>query len=183
MKTHEITEQDERAFEEERRKQDGSMWFSQRALDDGIDWREHIASHFFKKGIEYNRQRQLSEASVGWADDSYDRWRLSTHGNASINKYCAYDAYIDAWTERDLQAQREMAAKDRLFADERASRSDNIRLLTAELKSKDARISALEAELLKMLSCFNKVTGHHYQTLHAEDFPIAAQLAAKQGEA
>jgi len=36
---------------DERRNQDGSLWFSAKEFKDGIDWRDHIAHYFFKKGF------------------------------------------------------------------------------------------------------------------------------------
>lgn len=45
----ELNEIDE-GYEKERRYQMGSSWFKQSSQEMGLDWREQIARHFFRRG-------------------------------------------------------------------------------------------------------------------------------------
>jgi molecular chaperone GrpE (heat shock protein) len=67
-------------YDKVRKQQTGSMWFAQKSLDDGLDWREHIAEYFFTQG-EISGERialeRLAAKSAEGFEDFYNDSEMS----------------------------------------------------------------------------------------------------------
>jgi hypothetical protein len=57
-------------YENERRKQDGSMWFSKNAIIEQMDWREQIAEFFFRRGEASGERTALERLAARASDDA-----------------------------------------------------------------------------------------------------------------
>lgn len=83
-----------------RHKQEGSMWFSQKSLEDGLDWRDHIAEHFYLAGDADRERLMRGEASRGWRAWAIENFNIAPDlvEEFRFEFTCNLDQTLKAWT-------------------------------------------------------------------------------------